>query len=371
MAQDFARTFGSPPLSVAWAPGRVNLIGDHTDYCEGFAMPIAIDRYTVCLSRPSKEPGLRVRSAAQNTLVEISASIAHTPKHDWTDYLLGVLEGFRERGAVIDGLDVLVAGDLPQGAGLSSSAALETAFALTLEHATGLALPAGDRITLCQQAENEFAGMPCGVLDQFAVNMGRAGSAMLLDCRARTADYVTLPRDPAFAVLDSGVRHALVDGGYAKRLAQVRRAEQHLGISLRDACLDDLGALDDPLLERRARHVITENQRVHAFAAALTAHDGPLAGQLMLDSQRSLAGDYEVSCPEVDDLVTACLNAGALGARMTGGGFGGSVIALVPAERREAFDAALSAGADADMPSVSAPLWLHPVDGAAACPWKL
>jgi galactokinase len=345
----FRDTYGRAAEFAAVAPGRVNLIGDHTDYAGGLALPCAIDLYTVAVAA-AREPGAatRVLSDASATALELPAAPDAQRVGDWGDYLRGVRWGFARAGIAHPALDVLLLSNVPLGAGLSSSAALELAFASLLETAAGQQLAPHDRALLCQRAERDFAGVPCGILDQFAITFAEAAHAMLLDCRAQEVTQTALPDSAALLLIDSRVSHDLADGEYAKRRAQVEAAERALPSALRDCSAADAESLEDPLLRARARHVTTENERVKRFAAALAAGDREHAGQLMLESHRSLAEDFAVSCAELDWLVATAMEAGAFGARMTGGGFGGSVICLCAPEQI----AAIRARVDSDYPSV-------------------
>ena len=323
------------PFTVV-APGRVNLIGEHTDYNDGFVLPLAIDRHVALRIRPRSDRLVVAGSGIeQEPVVFDPAAPVRPPVGTWSSYLFGVLAGYRGLGYDPPGFEAEITSTLPVGAGLSSSAALEVAIAVAVETLCGRAVAPLDRALLCQRAEHDYAGVPCGIMDQFAVCFGRAGHALLIDCRSRQVRHV--PLDPAVRVLvfDSGVRHRLADGDYAVRREQCRQACVALGVaSLRD--LDGRHAetsLPAPLASR-ARHVVTENVRVAAFVAALAARDWVAAGRLMKESHRSLAVDYEVSCPELDTLVAlADRLAGVFGCRMTGGGFGGCVVALVAADR--------------------------------------
>ena len=324
----FQARYGREPAWTALAPGRVNLIGDHTDYSGGLALPFAVDLYTVACAAPG-EQGLRLSSASQPVAAELDLDRAAAPSGDWTDYVLGVVAGYRARGIRLPALDIHISGNLPLGAGLSSSAALELAVAVLLERVAGIELSSADRARLCQRAEQDFAGMPCGILDQFAIALAREGQLLRLDCGDQSVDWIPFPTELALLVIDSGVRHNLVDSAYGERRRQCEAAVQQLGRGLRDATPGDLERLDDPVIRSRARHVVTENRRVETFIDALSRADWRVAGAVMAESHASLAGDYEASCPEVDHLVEAAAEAGAIGARMTGGGFGGSVICLM------------------------------------------
>lgn len=336
--------FEKEPIWAAAAPGRVNIIGDHTDYSEGLALPMGIDLYTLMVAAPRDDgpQAIRVFSAEEGE-AELSLRGSESRRGDWTDYLDGVLALYQELGAAVPPFDLVIGGDLPLGAGLSSSASLELCFAALIERITGHALPPLDRALLCQRAEHDYAGVPCGILDQFAVSFAKEHIAMLLDCRDQSVTEVRLPDDVRVAIVDSGVRHALGDGGYAERRAQVETAQNSLGKSLRDSGLEELTLIPDNRVRQRAQHVISENARVTAFVEALSANDEVTAGQLMYESHRSLSRDFAVSCIELDTLVTAAQNAGALGARMTGGGFGGSMVAFVDRAKTVAFEKALTA----------------------------
>ncbi len=337
------RNTGATPLWCASAPGRVNLIGDHTDYSGGLALPLAIDYYTTAVATPGPETraSIRIHSEAQGHCE--FACREPSRGGDWSDYLRGVVAGYSRRGVAIPALDVWIGGDLPLGAGLSSSASLELCFAALLEAVSGQSLAPKERALLCQKAEHDYPGMPCGILDQFAITFAEANAALLLDCQDQTTSPVALPSRARLAVVNSGVSHALVDGAYGKRRDEVAAAEKALGNSLRNCSLDDVEELREPDLQRRARHVISENQRVRSFIAALDNGFLETAGKIMNDSHRSLAMDFAVSCPEMDLLVEAAQGAGARGARMTGGGFGGSMVALVKADDCDRFQSKLSA----------------------------
>ncbi|HMC80379.1 MAG TPA: galactokinase [Acidimicrobiia bacterium] len=347
----FAERAGRRPDGVWRAPGRVNLIGEHTDYNDGFVLPVAIDRSLMVAAARRDDDGLRCwstrdRAGDRPPPVRGPAEIGPGRSTGWAAYAEGVAWALRARGVAVPGADIVVHGDLPVGAGLSSSAALEAAVGLAL---TDLAEPpAGgapaplDRVELArvgQRAENEVVGMPCGIMDQMAVLLGRAAHALFLDTRTQEAELV--PFDPAtlgmtLLVIDTRVKHALAGSPYAERRQACERAAAALGVpALRDATLADLeaaaadGRLDEVTFGR-ARHVVTENGRVLEVVAALRAGDLGPVGPAMAGSHRSLRDDYEVSCAELDVAVESAVAAGAVAARMTGGGFGGSALALVP-----------------------------------------
>jgi len=324
---------------VVTAHGRVNLIGEHTDYNDGFVMPMAIEPAVRCTVRRRGDGLVRLRSAGHEGEAVVDPSRPLEPgRRDWARYPIGVLAGYAARGFAIPGCDVEIAADLPVGGGLSSSAALEVAVATAVETLSGRALDPVEKALLCQEAEHRFAGVPCGIMDQFAVTLARPGHALLLDCRSRAVTHVALA-DPsvAVAVIDSGVKHDLAAGEYARRRDECRRAADRLGVgSLRDVAASDwpargAGLADDE--RKRVAHVVSENARVQSFAASVDCGDFVRAGRIMVESHWSLSRDYEVSCPEIDALVAAANRVpGVLGCRMTGGGFGGCAVALLRAD---------------------------------------
>jgi galactokinase len=330
----FVSAHGREPEGVFSAPGRVNLIGEHTDHNEGHVLPFAIDRRTwVAVARRtdgivtvcSSDPGTDPVTAAVGSLDEASG---------WAAYPLGTVWALGEAGVAPSGWDLVVHGEVPLGAGLSSSAALESAVALAVSECSGADL---DRFALAaagRRAENDVVGAPVGIMDQAASLLCRAGSALLLDCRSMATEDVALGLEEAdlgILVVDSRVRHDLADGGYADRRAACVAAAAALGVpALRDADLAGVERLNDEVLRRRARHVVTEEARVHEVVGLLRAGRPVEVGSVLSASHASLRDDFAVSVPEVDALVTAAEDAGALGARIVGGGFGGSVLALVP-----------------------------------------
>ena len=341
-AQQFAQTYGRPPRWMAAAPGRVNVIGEHTDYNDGFVLPMAIDRYTVVAAAPAADGNGRIQlhSTAGNGAVslDLSEPLRPGPKGAWSNYPVGVIAGFLDRGAKPGGFDALVHSTVPLGGGLSSSAALEVATATLLEAITGHQLDPVDKALLCQKAEHDYAGMPCGIMDQFISVMGKQDHLLLVDCRSRRPELVPMA-DPAMAllVINTNVKHELTGGEYAKRRAQCQQAAKALGVaSLRDADADMLEWARDRMEEmvyRRARHVVSEIERTLHAAEGVRASNWPTVGELMYASHTSLRDDYEVSCPELDAVVEIALdighNGGVAGCRMTGGGFGGCAVALV------------------------------------------
>ena len=347
----------SHPL-VARAPGRVNLIGEHTDYNDGLVLPMAIDLGTTIDFVPSDDRLVDLTRAATGERVVIDLDERTTPATgrfgDWTDYVAGTAWALREAGGNPGGFVGLLGGDLPIGQGLSSSAALELASAWALSAGES---PLADRMAVaraCQRAENEFVGMPCGILDQFAAAFGVRDAALLLDCRSLEHRPVTLPAGAAFLIAESGVLRELRGSGYEDRRRECEAARAALGAidpsvkTLRETTPELLEAardrLDDGLL-RRARHVVTENERVLATVRAFEAGDLATAGRAFLASHASLRDDFEVSVPALDRLVdVAAAIPGVFGARLTGGGFGGAVIVLADAELAEAVAAGIRAG---------------------------
>jgi galactokinase len=330
--------------SVSWtAPGRVNLIGEHTDYNDGFVLPIALPYRTTATVAPRTDGRLLVRSEqrpGEQAQVAV-ADLRPGRSPEWAAYALGVVWALREAGHDVGpGADVLVDGRVPEGAGLSSSAALECAVVAALDDVLDLGLPRAELARLAQRAENEFVGMPSGIMDQMAAMLCAAGHALFLDCRSLDAEHVPVdPRAHGLAVLvvDTRAPHRLVDGEYADRRRTCEDAAAALGVpALRDVPLADLdaalGRLTDDSQRRRVRHVVTENQRVLDTVRLLRAGRLPEIGPLLSASHASLRDDFEVTVPQLDVAAQAALDVGALGARMTGGGFGGCVLALVRAE---------------------------------------
>jgi galactokinase len=309
------------------APARVNLIGDHTDYNDGFVLPLAIGRDTTVRSEPTEDGRIRLRSdRADMADVDIAADGSDDPptvEPEWGRYAAGVARTLAERGRAPVGIVGAVASSIPPGAGLSSSAALEVAIALALCDAADFSLPEIELARACRDAEHVATGVPCGIMDQTASIAGRRNHALLLDCRSLEIEYVPMPDDVDVLVVHSGKPRALVDSAYAERRAACEAVAARLGIpALRDATPEQVA--DEP----RARHVVSENARVLRAADALRGGDLETVGRLLSESHASLRDDFEVSTPELDCLVAALEHAGALGARLTGAGFGGCVVAL-------------------------------------------
>ena len=353
LKQEFQKTYGQAP-QIFRAPGRVNLIGEHTDYNQGLVMPAAIDFYTWAAVVRRPDTKLNVRS--QNVHDVISLDLCHPllPRHNWSDYVVGVVDQLKRAGRALSGADILIRGEVPIGSGLSSSAAIEVVIGFALLKVNDLDLDRTELALLCQRAENEFVGMRCGIMDQFISCYGQRDHALMLDCRS--LKYGLLPLSPSvrMVICNTMVRHELAGGEYNLRRSAceegVRTLQQHSpGIrSLRDVSFEDLernrARLSD-VVYRRCRHVITENQRVERAATMLEQGNFDEFGKLMGASHQSLRDDYEVSCRELDTMVDlASGEPGVYGARMTGGGFGGCTINLVAAEQAQNFAKHMTAG---------------------------
>jgi galactokinase len=334
----FLETFGVEPDLVAAAPGRVNLIGEHIDYSDGFVLPFAIKDRTFVAARKRNDSTVRIASAQRrNKIVTVDISkVKPGLKGEWERYALGVLWAL----GVKEGVDLLIDGHVPLGAGLSSSAALECSVATAMNHLFDLGFNLEELARLTQKAENQYVGVPCGIMDQSVSLMATQGSALLLDCRDLTTKNI--PFDVASSglellIIDTQAHHALTDGGYAERRASCESVVAKLGItSLRELTMDKLEKSRGLLTETefvRARHAVTEMKRVLDCVQALSDSNFGLVGELINQSHASLRDDYTVSCPELDTAVEAALAAGALGSRMVGGGFGGSAIALIQANK--------------------------------------
>jgi len=345
-ASEFTARFGRTPRWVVAAPGRVNIIGEHTDYSGGLVLPMAIDRYTVIAAAPAPaDAGLRLRvhSAAVDETVDIPLAATPVPGEPrWANYARGVVAGFGARGLIVPALDALVISDVPLGGGLSSSASFEVATATLLEAALGKPLGPTEKARLCRQAEHDYAQVPCGIMDQLISVLGDEAGALLIDCRTQQTKLVPFA-DPSVTLLiaNSNVRHSLGDGAYAVRMSACVEAARMLDVAELSLATPAMVAAAEnalgPLLYRRARHVVTENARTRATAEALAGGDWNTAGALMYESHRSLRDDYEVSSPELDTLVELARDigvaGGVYGARMTGGGFGGCTVTLAASDR--------------------------------------
>jgi galactokinase len=342
---ELASNFGVESTLVAVAPGRVNLIGEHIDYCDGFVLPLAIERYVGIAARPNDSQTARVTSTGEST-IEIDLSRAQEiadPK--WSNYLRGVIRGFQDLEYKLPGFDASIVSSVPLGAGLSSSAALECAFATLLEDLVDTVLSKATKAFLAQKAEHDFAGVPCGIMDQFASTFGMEDQLILIDCRTSEPEMVPFS-DPSISIIvaNTKISHDLSDGGY-----RTRRKETEEGLALagkeswRDVTMEDVYAAQEKMgdrIFRRSRHVVTEIARTAQVVDAFKSSDFSNIGSLMEGSHLSLRDDFEVSCDELDLMVALAkeigFEDGVLGARMTGGGFGGSTITLCRSINAEA-----------------------------------
>jgi galactokinase len=318
----------------------VNLIGEHTDYNEGFVLPVGIDRTVAVAAAPAGGKRVRVYSADFDARDEWPVDAPRrTAWREWRDYERGVAWALLDAGYELRGADLVIAGDVPQGAGLSSSAALEVAVAGALCAVAGIDMEPERLAVLCQKAENQFVGVQCGIMDQLAAACSRAGHALLIDCRSLEIEHVPLPDDMAIVVVDSKVQRALGETAYNERREECAAAAKALGVtSLRDAAEGDPDRLPQPL-GRRARHVVAENRRVLDAVHALRAVDLGRFGELMYESHVSLRDDFEVSTAELDLLVEfASRTEGVVGARLTGAGFGGCTVNLVARDALGVFE---------------------------------
>jgi galactokinase len=351
LKEQFRSLYGTQ-ARVFRAPGRVNLIGEHTDYNEGFVMPAAIDFAVWIAIAPRQDRKLVVHSINFSQSTEIDMGQDGTAQKHWSDYIHGVAVMLAKAGRTLRGANLLVRGDVPIGSGLSSSAAVEVASALALLGISGLSMDCVELAKLCRRAENEFVGVQVGIMDQFISCSGQADHALMLDCRSLEFRLLPLPADVSLVICNTMVKHELGSGEYNRRRAQCEEGVRILARSapgiraLRDATLEQLELHRSELPEivyRRCRHVITENTRVEEAAAALDRRDLDTFGHLMGESHRSLRDDYEVSCRELDVMVElAAKQRGVFGARMTGGGFGGCTINLVKSEAVAEFQNSVS-----------------------------
>lgn len=336
--EKFLEIFGEEPDLIAAAPGRVNLIGEHIDYSEGFVLPFAIKDRTTAAIRKRDDSVVRIASAQRRSKI-VTVDINNVKpglKGEWERYALAVLWSM----GVKTGVDLLIDGHVPLGAGLSSSAALECSVATAVNHLFDMGFSLEDLARLTQKAENQYVGVPCGIMDQSVSLMATIGSALLLDCRdlsTRNIPFDVASSGLELLIIDTQAHHALTDGGYAERRASCESVAAKLGIkSMRELTMPALESAKDQLTQVefiRARHAVTEMKRVLDCVEALSKANFEKVGELINQSHISLRDDYTVSCPELDTAVSASLAAGALGSRMVGGGFGGSAIALIDAAK--------------------------------------
>ena len=351
-AKNFQKRSGKIASWIAAAPGRVNLIGEHTDYNDGFVFPMALERYTVIAAAPNGSNKIILTSSTAEGAAPIDLSKPiKRGEPSWANYVKGVIVGFQRLGCKIPGFDAHIESTVPLGGGVSSSAALEVATATLLEAITKKKLTQVQKGLIAQKAEHEFALMPCGIMDQFISVMGKADHVLLLDCQTTKTKQVPMKsKSVAILVINTNVKHELTGSEYPDRRRQCEAAAKALGVkSLRSCTLADVNAAPSKLTNiefRRARHVVTEIERTITAAKAFASGNWKLAGDLMYASHGSLRGDYEVSCPELDDVVEIAhgigLKGGVYGCRMTGGGFGGCCVALVESSQVKAIAAKIA-----------------------------
>ncbi len=337
----FKNVFGEEPEHLIQAPGRVNLIGEHTDYNDGFVLPCAINYQTVVAAKKRSDKLVRVVSADyQNALDEfdLTKPIEFQPQKMWANYIRGVVKYLLARGYAFDGVDLAVSGNVPQGAGLSSSAALEVVIGQTFKELYQLEISQAEIALNGQQAENQFVGCNCGIMDQLISAQGQENHALLIDCRSLETQAVSMPKEMAVVIINSNKQRGLVDSEYNTRRQQCEQAARVFGVkALRDVSIEEFTARQhelDPTVAKRARHVITENARTLEAAKALNDGDMSRLGELMAQSHVSMRDDFAITVPEIDRLVEIVQGVVGTrgGVRMTGGGFGGCVVALMPPE---------------------------------------
>ncbi len=354
----FQQVFGYAASLDIQAPGRVNLIGEHTDYNDGFVLPCAIDYQTVISASPRQGSVVRVVAADyqnQQDEFDLKEEIVAHPDYLWANYVRGVVKYLQERGFQLGGADLVITGNVPQGAGLSSSASLEVAVGQAFKALNDLSISQADIALNGQQAENQFVGCNCGIMDQFISALGEKDHALLIDCRSLETRSVAMPEGFDVVIINSNVRRGLVDSEYNTRRAQCEEAACHFGVkALRDLTLDQFNARAaelDPVVAQRARHVITENDRTVEAADVLSRGDMVRMGELMGQSHVSMRDDFAITVPPIDALVEMVKEViGARGGvRMTGGGFGGCIVSLVPHDLTQA----VCARVEKDYPAVS------------------
>jgi len=341
LIDSFKEKFGEAPELIVRAPGRVNLIGEHTDYNDGFVMPIAIDRDITVASKRRSDQVARIYSLDFDSVVEFHLlDIKYDDENKWSNYPRGVAKVLQENEHSLCGLDAVITGNIPQGAGLSSSAAIEVAMGMTFERLGGLTIDPAEMSLLCQKAENQFVGVKCGIMDQFISRMGKKDHALLLDCRSLDFELIPLYLDTVkIVVCNTGVKRGLVDSEYNARREECERGVKILekflpGIkALRDVDLDDIHKYSSHIqevTEKRCKYVVMENDRVMESVQAIAEKDLIKFGVLMNQSHIGLRDEYEVSCPELDAMVEIAWDIdGVIGSRMTGAGFGGCTVSLV------------------------------------------
>jgi len=379
LSERFQHLHGTRP-KIFRAPGRANLIGEHTDYNDGYVLPVAIDLYTWVAASKRHDHILHVHSDHFGETIELSLdALTGSPRKHWSDYIRGVAAVLADGGQKLSGTNLVIYGQVPLGAGLSSSASLEVSTALAVMWTSNFELPPLAVVTACQRAEHEYVGTRCGIMDQFVSTFGRLRHALMLDCRSLESKPLPIPSDVRIVILNTMVRHELAAGEYNRRRADcetgVSTLRRHLPsvLALRDVTSADLELYKSELPDqvyRRCRHVISENQRVLAAAQALQAGDLGRFGYLMYESHRSLRCDYQVSSRELDSLVelaSAC--PGVYGARMTGGGFGGCTVNLIHADAVERFQSQITDGYKRVTGMIPAVYVCSAADGAGA--WKM
>ena len=368
--EQFKARFGSSPKFIAAAPGRVNLIGEHIDYNDGYVLPMAIERFTLVAVAPNDSDTIHIAAPDMNETADINmgTSLEPRPGH-WTGYILGVAAGFQTRIAPVNGFNALIRSNVALGGGLSSSAALSVSFATAMEGLTGLTLKPLEKALLCKAAENNFAGVPCGIMDPLTSVAGKRGHALLIDCV--TLDVNEIPfgnNEIAILITNSGIKHDLAEDAYAQRQQECKSALKKLGVpSWRDVSLESIDIATDltDVELRRARHIVREMQRTRQASGALTDSDWKTLGTLMQESHESLRDDFEVSCTELDLLVDLQYGVPSVhGARMTGGGFGGCTVALVDSEAATAVLGQVQADYESKTGIQATSFITRPADGA-------